>query len=172
MIGEDRKDAMNDSQDRLLMRRIHGELAGDEARALERRIAADPRLAARHRRLADAWDDLQVPDAARAPDGFVAATVAAARRRGAGLPAGELRWSLAPVWARAGALAALILGLALGTSLGSGAGGDLSEPELGGDQEAYLLLAEPSSLAESFWLTLEESEGSLANGSDGGERVQ
>ena len=170
MNGEDRKPVTDDPQGRLLMRWIHGDLAADEARAVERRIAEDPGLAARHHRLAAAWEDLRLPASAGAPEGFRDGAVAAARRL-----AGELTWSLAPVWARAGSLAALIIGLVLGTSFATVDHGGLSESRLTVDQDAYALLAEPSSLAESFWLTLEESEGSLAdgngNGGDGGERV-
>ncbi|MEE8523246.1 MAG: hypothetical protein V3T72_04885 [Thermoanaerobaculia bacterium] len=168
---------MNSQHDRRLMRLIHGELAADEARVLERQIAGDSRLAARYRSLAAVWNDLEVPATASAPVDFMAGVVAAARRQGSGLPgsghpAGEISWSLAPVWARAGSMAALILGLVLGTSFGVDTGTGFSEPELTGDQEAYLLLAEPASLAESFWLTLEETEGRLDNGDDGGERVR
>lgn len=163
---------MNDHHDRRLIRLIHGELAADEARGLERQIAEDPRLADRYQRLAAAWNDLETPASASAPADFMAGVVAAARRQGSGLADGKLSWSLAPAWARAGSLAALVLGVVLGTSVGVDTGNGISGPELTGDQEAYLLLAEPASLAESFWLTVEETEGRFDNGSEGGERVQ
>ncbi len=168
----------NHPPDRVLMRLIHGELGDEEARELERRIAEDPELAARHHRLAAAWNGLDAPASAGAPEGFAADVVAAARRQRSGAmgsdvrSSGELSWSLAPAWARAGSMAALALGLALGASFGVDTGNGFTESELLGDQEAYLVLAEPSSLAESFWLGLEESEGRLDNGVDVGERVQ
>lgn len=154
---------MSNEVERQLMRKIHGELAGDDLRELERRIARDPQVEALHRRYAELWNGLELPAPARAPEGFSGRVLARARRHAA---SGELRWSSAPAWARVGSALALAAGLALGVSFGGG----LADPELG-DQEAALL-SEPLSLAETYWLTLEESEGRLADGGDAGERTR
>ena len=88
--------------------------------------------------------------------------------------ADELSWSLAPAWARAGSVAALLAGMILGATFGirpaavGPAGAGLVEV---GEEEAYALV-EPLSLAESFWLTLEADNGLAATADDGEERVQ
>ncbi|MCP4661549.1 MAG: hypothetical protein GY856_39615 [bacterium] len=143
---------------RRLIRLLHGELPPERARELEQRIARDPEAAALYQRLRESWEGLTLPPSAPVPGGFRAGVMAAVRRE----KSDELSWSLAPAWARAGAAVALTLGLILGASFGR-----VDDPPLG-EQEA-LLISEPLSLAESYWLTLEESGAELL---DGGEETQ
>jgi anti-sigma factor RsiW len=166
--------------ERQLMRLLHGELDAERARELEARLEREVELRARYRRLAGAWRGLEPPPAAPVPGGFSARVMAAAR----GARSGELSWSLAPAWARAGSVAALLAGLLLGASFGlwspgvrppgvrppgaAATGTGLAEA---GEQEAYAL-AEPLSLAESYWLTLESDDGLRSAGDDDGGRVQ
>ncbi len=154
---------MTKVNERQLMRLLHGELPADEASRLERRLADDGELRAAYERLARTWDSLDLP-ASAPPAGFSAGVMAAARGLGGdGLADGELSWSLAPAWARGGAAAALVAGLLLGASFGRG----FELPETGaGDQTVLVADADadamPLSLAEVYWLSLEESEGLLA----------
>ncbi len=146
---------MNDTTETRLMRLLHGELPGDEARRLERRLEHDEALRASYRRLAAAWESLAPPVPGDLPDGFAAGVVAAARR----IQEGELRWSLAPAWARAGAAAALAAGLLLGAVSGGGfAAPAADDAVLYAEADAD---AVPLSLAEVYWLALEESGGAL-----------
>ena len=147
---------MTKARERQLMRLLHGELPLDEARQLERELERDGELRAAYERLAQAWDGLELP-ASAVPAGFSAGVMTAARE----LRDGELSWSLAPVWARGGAAAALVCGLLLGAVFGGGFG----TPEAGG--EAMLIAdaeadAAPLSLAEVYWLALEETGGAFA----------
>jgi len=142
---------------RLLMRLLHGELPPERAREFERRIARDGEVAALYQRLRERWAALELPPAMPVPEGFRAAVVAAVRRE----RDGELSWSLAPTWARAAAAVALTLGLILGASFSR-----IGEPQ--GEPEAFLV-SEPLTLAESYWLTLEEGGNQLL---EGGEETQ
>ena len=96
--------------DEVLVRRLHGQLRPDEARALDERLENDAALAARYRRLEALWGSLELPPTAEAPRGFSAQV--AARAQGASL------WALAPNWVRGGAAAALVVGLTLGVGVG------------------------------------------------------
>ncbi len=141
--------------ERQLMRLIHGELPADEAQRLERELERDPELRANRDRLAQTWASLELP-ASEPPSDFTAGVMTAARE----LPeAGrELSWSLAPAWARGGAAAALFTGLLLGATFGRG-----FELPTTDSQTAVVADADavPLTLAEVYWLTLEESEGAL-----------
>ncbi len=160
------------STERQLMRLLHGELEAESVRQLEARLAADGTLRARYRRLARAWEDLQPTPGAAIPEGFAAQVMAAARRRSG---ADELSWARAPAWARAAAAAALVAGLVLGASFGAGSSGvEVAALDAASDQEVYAL-AEPLSLAESYWLTLETAASDdtvLPAGASGAQRVQ
>ncbi len=157
------------STDRQLMCLLHGELEGSRARELEDRLARDGALRARYHRLQRVWEGLEPAPAAAIPVGFSTRVMAAARRRAG---AGELSWALAPAWARAASVAALVAGLVLGASFGAGSSGvEVAESEVASDQEVYAL-AEPLSLAESYWLTLEAAGGLNDESDDGAERVQ
>ena len=85
---------------------------------------------------------------------------------------GELSWSLAPVWARAGAAAALVAGLMLGAAFDGGftrpspAGEVVDVDDSYGDTDDAD--AVPLTLSEVYWLALEDSGGELANGARNG----
>lgn len=142
---------------RLLIRRLHGELSADEARAVAERIAREPPLQALDERLRASWDALELPPAA-VPADFRAAVMAAARRE----QRSELRWALAPAWARAGAAVALALGVLLGVGFG-GRSELVPEP-----QEEVALVSQPISLAEAYWLTLDQGGDELLAGEEDG----
>ena len=93
---------MKSAIERRLMRLLHGELPPDEARRLERQLEHDAELRSAYEKLAETWARLKLPEACEAPAGFAASVVEAARVA----LGGELSWSLAPLWARAGATAA------------------------------------------------------------------
>ncbi len=180
---------MTKLKERQLMRLLHGELPPDEARRLERELERDrvrpeggqrnkrpeggqrKQLNAAREQLARVWDSLELPPS-EPPADFSASVVAAARKLNAGeLANGELSWSLAPAWARGGAAAALFTGLLLGAAFGRG----FEAPGAGAGDEAVIVAdadadAVPLSLAEVYWLSLEESEGKL--GQDDVEGVQ
>ena len=144
---------MSTTLERQLMRLLHGELEPEVARRLERRLEQESSPRGLYEHLAHTWDSLELPPLSPVPEGFTAGVLEAARR----LEEGELSWSLAPRWARAGAAAALISGLVLGTALGGG----LADPAAGDDPET-VALADPLSLAEGYWLSLEENGGLLS----------
>ncbi|HEV7515972.1 MAG TPA: hypothetical protein VGR07_06705 [Thermoanaerobaculia bacterium] len=99
-----------------LMRLLHGELPPERAGELERRLGREPELALCYRRLQAQWEGLALPPPRPVPPGLtgrVMAHVASAAREGT-----TLSWSLAPIWVRAAAAAALVGGMALGAGLG------------------------------------------------------
>ena len=143
---------MRSVSERQLMRLLHGELRSDEARLLERQLEQDRDLRATYEQLTETWRLLEPPVRQSAvPAGFADSVVAAARK----IHAGELSWALAPTWARAGAAMALVAGLTLGATFG---GVEPAAQEIG----LYAEL-EPLSLAEIYWISLEESDGQLSD---------
>jgi anti-sigma factor RsiW len=159
--------------ERQVMRLVHGELPERQARELARRIEREPELRRLHRRHAELWAALEPPPAAPVPPDFAAGVLEAVRRE-----TEAVRWSRAPAWARAGAAAALVAGIALGASVGVGmapipADGNGVVAELGEvgevDEASSYLLAEPLSLAESYWLGLDEDDLVNATESADGE---
>lgn len=105
---------------RRLLRRQNGE-SEDAATQVElaARIAADPACARLAERLEQTWQGLEL-----APVGEASvAPLLLARLRG-----DELRWSLAPNWARAAAALALVAGLGAGWGLGLGFEPNQPEP--------------------------------------------
>lgn len=174
-----------DRDDAELLRRLAGELPADRAAALDRRLAAEPELAARLGRLEVLWRGLEPPPADAVPPGFTAAVLAAARRRTPGDRPGEITWSRAPGWARAAGAAALAAGLALGVGLGlaGGAGAGWGEPaaagrsggagEIAAAQDGWTSgagVAGDGGLAEGYWeaLGLAAGEDEPATGGAGG----
>lgn len=149
--------ASDDESIRLLIRRLHGELAPAEAREVAERIAREPPLRALDERLRASWEALELPPPA-VPADFRAAVMAAARRE----QRGELSWAVAPAWARAGAAVALALGVLLGVGFGSRSQ-LLPEP-----QEEVALVSEPISLAEAYWLTLDQGGDQLLDAEEDG----
>lgn len=141
---------MKRSIERDMLRLLHGELPAHEARELRRRLEAEPRLAERFDQLATTWRKIELPPPQAVPPGFeqrLLANLAARRRR-------ELSWSLAPVWARAASVLALAVGLVVGASVAPVS----VEPATTLDS-VEVDLSVPTTLAESYWLTLEEGDG-------------
>jgi len=141
--------------ERQLLRLLLGELPAAAARDLERRLAADAALRARYERLAATWEALEPPPVTPLPDGFRDGVTAAARR----LAGGELSWSRAPAWARGGAAVALAAGLVLGVGFGRVTGPRTELLTIDAELDASLaaeLAAAPPTLAEAYWLELDE----------------
>lgn len=138
---------MKKRMERDLLRLLTGELAEEEARTVEERLAEDPELQETYKGLKRTWEGLVLPPPSPSP-GFTAAVMAKIREEAGS----DLTWSLAPAWARAVAGLALAAGVALGIALG------IRDGALPG--EAFVA-SEPS-LAESYWLELEATpEGAL-----------
>ena len=154
--------------ERRLMRLLHGELPADEAKRLEQQLAGDAELRAAYEALAATWEGIAAPPEERLPADFASGVMAAARK----IRDGELSWSLAPVWARAGATAALVAGLFLGAAFDGGftqpvpAGDVVDLYDVDGDADDAD--AVPLTLSEVYWLVLEDSGGELANGTGNG----
>jgi anti-sigma factor RsiW len=100
--------------DILLTRHLAGELSPAETAAVEGRLAAEPALAARRKRLAAVWDGVELPPAADPPPGFASRI---ARRAVTGTERAATPgafWG----WARTAGAAALVSGLLLGGGVG------------------------------------------------------
>lgn len=135
---------MSSAPDQDLMRLLHGELAPEEARALRARIFRDPELAAAYRRLEGTWQALELPPAAPVPPGFAGRVTARARSQ-----AQQLSWANAPLWARAAAAVALVVG----ALVGAGFGRLLPAPATAQPSpvEAGELFSAESTFADSYW---------------------
>lgn len=151
---------MRGSTDIELMRLLHGELPADEARELRARMDRDPSLAAAYARLERAWNGLDLPPAPPAPPGFGQRILARAQGEPSG---GAISWAAAPVWVRAAAAAALVLGAAMGAGVGSWTGisqsGEAHERETAAETlftQADSESGVQSSFAESYWDALGE----------------
>lgn len=146
--------------ERQMMQQLHGGQSEDATREWERRLAADPALAARFRDFETAWRNLEIPPAAPPDEAFPAEVMTAVRNQ-AHRMRGDLSWNSAPAWARTGGAIALTAGLALGLTLAKATpirqaafaeiSFTLDEATLRGGP-----LAEPPSLAESWWQAVEE----------------
>ena len=101
-----------------LLRLVRGEVAGERAEELRRRLAANPEGARRLRRLAAVWEGLELPPASSPPPGFAMRVMARVRRRSAA--EAPLSWSAAPRWARAAGAASLAAGILAGVGVGLG----------------------------------------------------
>ncbi|MCP3959835.1 MAG: hypothetical protein GY719_18460 [bacterium] len=146
---------MSSAMERRLMLLLHGELPADEARRLERQLERDGELRALYERLAVTWRCLAPPAVTGPPAGFASQVALAARA----IRDGDLSWSLAPAWARGGAGLALAAGLALGMTLSGTFGNDgavTSEPAI--EEVGLYADSEPLSLAEVYWMSLEEGD--------------
>jgi anti-sigma factor RsiW len=136
-----------------LMRLLHGELPAAAARALRERLEREPEVAAAYRRLASAWEGLELPPTAPVPMGWSGRVMAQVRAaaRPEGDAAGALHWADAPRWVRAAAAAALLAGVALGAGLG-----------VRGDSDEGRAVAGNPALTESYWAMVDESAASPA----------
>lgn len=141
---------MNRGTDHDLMRLLHGELPEGEARELRARIAREPELVAAFHRLKRTWNALEPPPRSPVPPGFAGRVAARARSEAA---PGTLAWASAPVWVRAAAAAALIVGAALGA--GMGRSWPVTEPE----PSSFQIAEEDDSLDASYWELVDETTG-------------
>lgn len=151
---------MSQIDDRALLRLVHGEVTEEERRSLTRALAREPALAARYRRLAEAWDDLTPPLDEVPARSLVLSVMATIRRR----QQGALDWGRAPRWVRATAVLALAIGLALGIGTGRVVGWGEAV-----DADAWLGSSTPG-VAESWWLDLAsatEQDDSIFDGARG-----
>jgi hypothetical protein len=148
--------AGNDSELLRLLQLLKGELPHAEAEALRSRLARDAGLRSEYAALEHAWralgDDLEVLPR----PGFLTAVVARARAEGA--PGASLSWSLAPVWAKAAAVLALVAGAAIGSSL----------MILGGDRTVAAAATATETSTESASLTLADDYAAALQLSDAG----
>jgi len=147
---------MKSTIEQRLMRLSHGELPAEEARQLKRQLSEDPELQAAYQRLSETWNSLSLPEPRNTPTDFAPTVIAAART----LAVSDLNWSLAPTWARFGATAALATGITLGTFFGNLHPTVPTAADLDLFAEAE---STPLSLAEVYWISLEDS-GSLQDG--------
>ena len=108
---------MGDDLERRMVRRVSGELTAEELAQLEAAVRQTPEAAVELDRLDEVWSGLELPPPAGVPPGFSGKVLA--RAFAAGRPGSEADWSLAPAWARAVAVVALVAGLALGVGLGT-----------------------------------------------------
>jgi hypothetical protein len=138
--------AGNDSE---LLRLLHGELPRERADALRQRLAVDETLRGEYAALERAWRAIGDDPAVLPRPGFSTAVAARARAEGA-----TLSWSLAPAWAKAAAVLALVAGAALGSSL----------MVAGGDHPAAAATSETA--VESASLTLADDYAAALQSSD------
>lgn len=141
-------------EDSDLMRLLHGELSPEEERRLRLRLAEDPGLEARYRRLSRAWDRLERPPVSPAPE-LTAEVLARVRREKI-----SLGWNSAPLWARVAAGVALPLGLVLGLIAAPGAphppGAEDSDPSAPGS--AGYERTRDDGLADAYYELMMEGE--------------
>lgn len=142
-----------------LLRRLAGELPPEDARELDRRLAAEPELAARRRALERRWAALAPPPEPPLPPGITARVMARAMAELMTVRGAALSWTLAPTWVRAAAAVALAAGVALGAGLGyrsPAATSDLPPmaPGIG--------ISPPESLATGYWTAIEEATAAPA----------
>jgi len=157
---------MNRRMELDLMRLLHGDLPEERARELRARMERDPELAEELGRLRRTWEGLSLPPRIPVPAGFSQRVLARARsEKTSGLSwSSGLSWRSAPGWVRATAAAALIAGTAFG--VGVGGAWPLAEPSPPSSQGTSAI---DGSLAESYWLAMEDLDdagGSGAGGSD------
>ncbi len=133
-----------------LMRRLAGELPPDRARALDRRLAEEPALAARYRALERSWRALAPPPDSPLPAGLTARVMAEVR---GGRRPEPVSWRLAPPWVRAAAALALAAGVALGVGLGFESAPPSELPPMA----PGIGISAPESLATSYWTAIEDA---------------
>lgn len=142
---------------RLLMRQREGDLSTDAVRQLEQVLARDSGLRSTYESFVEIWDGLELPEPRDAPDGFADVIVGAARS----IRDSELNWSLAPTWVRLGAAAALTTGLLVGVIF--------DRPIADGQALHAAADAVPLSLAEVYWLALEDGDDLFGEDATGSE---
>ena len=153
-----------------LQRLLSNELDASEATRLRERLGNEPDLRRAYEQLELTWTDLALPDPSSAPVGMDQQISLAA----IGAASDRIRWSLAPIWAQAAAAGALAIGIALGLGVASKFGVAFSEPVEVAGQEAEVAgqkaevageVDAETTLAESYWLWLDEAAAESMNGS-------
>ena len=146
------------------MRLLHGELPAERAARLEARLAREPELARRYRRMAEAWSSLELPPPAPAPPGFAARV--AARAEEAGARSRVEAEAFAPAWVRAVGALAVAVGVTAGAALSWLAMPPAISAETPGTQAAASASSTGAfetgeslpSLAEDYWTALGAGE--------------
>ena len=152
------------SMEKQMMRLLHGELGEPEASALRRRLEADPSLSAQYQEIERAWKQLELPVSA------VPIGLSTRLRARAAEAADSLSWQAAPSWVRATTAAALVFGVLLGAGLRPEAVWENGPPAVSvnaeSSSEEWLPsdLAEPLSLADSYWLLVADE---ISDGEEG-----
>ena len=134
-----------ENSSRQLLRLLSGELSEVEAAALRHRLQQEPDLRRHFECLTEVWSSLELEEPAAAPEGF--ARRIARRVEASGND--RIRWSLAPTWAQATAAVALAGGIALGLGLTAAVDSD----------SGFVVVESDASLAESYWILLDEAAG-------------
>lgn len=173
----------SDPVEKLLIRRLLGELSVDDAADLRRLESTDPSLAERARRLEAVWSGLVAPPDLEPPPTLASDIVAAARRSHPGAFGG---WVGVTRWARLSAAATILVGILIGMFLGPGVDlgrlaqlkeggttgshgvGEIQSDGVDGDNvvdedglgNALLPEAAPS-FSDAYWLALGETGGRL-----------
>lgn len=138
--------------DRDLLALVCGELDGERERELRRQLAGDERLRSELERLEGAWNCLELPPVDTAPPGFAVRVTARAFEEDAGV---------APSWFRDTLLGRLASAAALAGGIVLGA---LVAYPRQSTTESVDLLSVESSLAESYWQAITDTESDLWTG--------
>ena len=150
---------MNRHDQRNLQRLLSGELDHDAGQALRDRLRDrlpdNDELRAEYESLEQTWSELDLPEPSAPPQGF-AMTVSRAAQSNA---SGRVGWSMAPRWAQTAAAVALAGGVALGLGLASSLSAVNGEELVDDEWE--------TTLAESYWLLLDETAADSSDGGDG-----
>ena len=140
------KERLETERTRELLALLRGELEGERERQVRRRLEIDDRLKAELERLEAVWEGLELPPVDPAPPGFTAAVTARVFAQES---------TLVPVWfrdtlpGRLASTAALAGGIVLGVLVA------YPQESTG---EVVDLLTDETSLAESYWQTIAESD--------------
>lgn len=145
---------MDRTTERHLLRLLTRESGAAEAARLRARIASDPELQEAYDRLEQRWSGLTAPPPPAVPAGFASGVIERARAEG---PEFGWDWTVAPRWARAVAVAALVAGAALGSGLIAGLPARAATTETASMGELTEALAEPG-LAEWYAVSFEDEE--------------
>lgn len=139
-----------------LLRLLNGELDIDRAANLQRRIGREPELAKAMEDLVATWSGLEPPPATALPAGsnerVMARTLEAVH--GTGESFAPVWWPTAG-WARWVSVGALVAGVGVGV---------LVVPPVSADDEWSEALVRQSSLADSYWLLVDEEDSAEVGG--------
>ena len=169
-MARNQKKARLAEEDRLVVRRLAGELTEEQQTSLRRREAEDPALSERASAIDAAWQRLAQPPAAPSPD--LREDVLTRIRQQDELAAFSFR--LPTAGTRAAAAAMLVLGVTVGLQLDDVLMDDplISEPtpmaqafdsRVSGED---LLPSSPPSLTDAYWRALEQLDGGESSGSE------